>query len=108
MSRTIKISDVAVGEGRPLAFILGPCVIESEKTTLQAAEKIHALAERLNCPMIFKSSYEKANRTSLDSFVGLEFSEALAILARVKKEFGLPILTDIHTTEEIPSVAEVA
>jgi len=108
MSMAIKIGGFPVGEGYPLAFILGPCVIESEKTTLVAAEKLRALADGIENPVIFKASYEKANRTSLDSFAGLGFREALAILTKVKEKFGLPILTDIHTTEEIPAVAKVA
>jgi len=108
MTKTIKIDGRPIGGGNPLALILGPCVIESEKTTLQAAEKIRTVADRIPNPVIFKSSYEKANRTSLDSFVGLEFDEALAILAKVKSEYGLPVLTDIHTTDEIPAVAKVA
>jgi len=108
MTKTIKIGGRPIGGGHPLALILGPCVIESEKTTLKTAEKIRTLADRIPNPVIFKSSYEKANRTSLDSFVGLEFHEALGILAKVKSEFELPILTDVHTTDEIPAVAKVA
>jgi 2-dehydro-3-deoxyphosphooctonate aldolase (KDO 8-P synthase) len=104
----VKIGGFPVGVGHPFAFILGPCVIESENITLHAAERLRSLADRIGNPVIFKASYEKANRTSLDSFVGLDFHEALAILARVKEEFGLPVLTDVHTTDEIPAVAKVA
>jgi len=104
----IKIGGFSVGEGHPLTFILGPCVIESERTTLLVAERLRALADRIENPVIFKASYVKANRTSLNSFTGLDFREALAILARIKEEFNLPILTDVHTTEDIPAVAKVA
>jgi len=105
---TISIGGVPIGVGNPLAFILGPCVVESEQTTLRIAEKVRALADRLKVPAVFKASYEKANRTSGDSFSGMDFATALAILRKVKAEFNLPILTDIHTTEEIPEVAQVA
>lgn len=108
MAGMIKIGGFSVGEGHPLTFILGPCVIESERTTLLVAERLRALADRIENPVIFKASYVKANRTSLNSFTGLDFREALAILARIKEEFNLPILTDVHTTEDIPAVAKVA
>lgn len=108
MARTINIGKYALGKGHPLGFILGPCVVESEKITLTIAEQLRALADRLKIPVIFKASYQKANRTSINSFAGLDFDEALGILAKVKSQFGLPVLTDIHTTDEIPAVAEVA
>jgi 2-dehydro-3-deoxyphosphooctonate aldolase (KDO 8-P synthase) len=108
MTRTIKIGKYSLGAGHPLNFILGPCVVESEKITLTIAERLRGLADRLKIPVIFKASYQKANRTSIKSFAGLDFDEALAILAKVKEQFGLPVLTDIHTTQEIPAVADVA
>ncbi len=108
MTRTIKIGKYSLGAGHPLSFILGPCVVESEKITLTIAERLRGLADRLKVPIIFKASYQKANRTSINSFAGLDFDEALAILAKVKEQFGLPVLTDIHTIQEIPAVANVA
>ncbi len=106
--QTITVDKMSIGANYPLAFILGPCVVESEKIILFTAEKIRHLADRIDHPVIFKASYEKANRTSIKSFAGVGFEKALAILGRVKNEFALPIITDIHTTEEIPAVAEVA
>ena len=107
-SNTIRIGGIPVGGGNPLAFILGPCVVESEKTTLHIAGKLRALADQMKIPVIFKASYEKANRTNGISFSGLQFADALAILGKAKTEFGLPILTDIHSPDEIPDVADVA
>jgi len=108
MVQTVTIGKVKIGQGHPLAFILGPCVVESERVTLTIAESLRDLADDQKVPVIFKASYQKANRTSINSFAGLDFEKALNILAQVKAQFGLPILTDIHSTEEIPAVAEVA
>lgn len=108
MKQTITVGNMPIGADHPLTFILGPCVVESEQMILATAERVRRLADRVKHPVIFKASYEKANRTSIKSFTGVGFADALAILARVKKEFDLPIITDIHTTEEIPAVAAVA
>lgn len=89
-------------------LLAGPCVIESEDLVLKIAEKIKQITEKLNIPYVFKASYKKANRSSLDSFTGLGIDEGLNILAKVKTEFNLPIVTDVHETNEINSVAQVA
>src|SRR6266516_533923 len=85
-----------VGDGRPLLLIAGPCVIESEAQALAHARRVKTLAERQGVPAVFKASFDKANRTSLKSFRGVGLEAGLAILARVKREVGLPCLTDVH------------
>jgi 2-dehydro-3-deoxyphosphooctonate aldolase (KDO 8-P synthase) len=99
--------NITIGEGQPLALIAGPCVIESEDFTLKMAEEIRKICDRLAVPFIFKSSFDKANRTSLESFRGQELEKGLAILQRVKEEIGVPVLTDIHESYQAKTVAEV-
>lgn len=89
-------------------LIAGPCVVESEALCLTVAERVARLAEKYHLPYIFKSSYKKANRLSASSFTGLGIDEGLAVLAKVKTQFGLPVLTDIHETGEISAAAQVA
>lgn len=91
-----------------MVLIAGPCVIESEKLVLSAAEKILSVCEKFGIPFVFKSSYKKANRTSLSSFTGLGMKKGLSILNKVKRAFDLPVLTDIHGAEETRPAAEVA
>jgi 2-dehydro-3-deoxyphosphooctonate aldolase (KDO 8-P synthase) len=86
----------------------GPCVIESEASSLSHGERIRTITDKLKIPLIFKSSYDKANRMRADSFRGPGLEEGLRILARVKRELGVPVLTDVHTPEEAARVAEVA
>jgi 2-dehydro-3-deoxyphosphooctonate aldolase (KDO 8-P synthase) len=97
-----------MGGGLPFVLIAGPCVIENENTTLKTAEGINKITSELGIPFIFKSSYKKANRTSVNSFSGLDFKKALSIFAKVRDEFGLPILTDVHTEQEIAIVSDIA
>jgi 2-dehydro-3-deoxyphosphooctonate aldolase (KDO 8-P synthase) len=89
-------------------YIAGPCVIENETITLKTAEHIVAVAERLGVDVVFKSSYLKANRLSSESYSGPGLKEGLRVLAKVKSETGLPVLTDVHETAEVESVALVA
>lgn len=91
-----------------LFLIAGPCVIESERHALMMANEISRIAERLNVPYIFKASYDKANRSSARSFRGVGMEEGLRILQRVKDEFGVPVITDIHESDHVAAVAEVA
>ncbi len=105
--KTIVVGDISIGNGNPLSLIAGPCVIESEDQTLRHAEKLKSLTERLGIPFIFKSSYDKANRLSVKSYRGPGVKEGLRILKRVKEEFGLPVLSDIHCQEEADLAAEV-
>lgn len=104
----VEISNVRIGGGNPLVLIAGPCVIEGEEITLKTAEEIRKITSELGIPFIFKSSYKKANRTSLDSFTGLKEEEAIGILKKVKDTLGVPILTDIHTEGEAVMASSVA
>jgi 2-dehydro-3-deoxyphosphooctonate aldolase (KDO 8-P synthase) len=106
--RSVSVTDsLKIGEGLPLSLISGPCVIESEDFTLKMAVEIRKICDRLNVPFVFKSSFDKANRTSADSFRGQSLEEGLRILQRVKDEVGVPILTDIHESQQAAIVAEV-
>lgn len=104
----VTIGNISVGDGSPLVLIAGPCVVETRDLVLKTADAIRTIAQRANIPVVFKSSYKKANRTSNDSFATIGEEKALAILAEVKKEFGMPILTDIHLPQEAAVAAEVA
>jgi 2-dehydro-3-deoxyphosphooctonate aldolase (KDO 8-P synthase) len=104
----IQIRDFPIGDRAPLVLLAGPCVVESREMILRTAEAIRHAARKAAIPLVFKSSYVKANRTSGSSFAGLGRDEALRILQEVKTELGLPILTDIHTESEATVAAEVA
>src|SRR5688500_14901671 len=99
---------VAIGGGAPLALIAGPCVIESDAHASMIAESLAKVASRCGIPLIFKASYDKANRTSLRSFRGPGIEEGLKILSGIKNRLGVPILTDIHEANQAAPVAEVA
>ena len=107
MGEGFQVGNAVIGGGN-LFLIAGPCVIESEDHAIRMAEIIKGVTRSLSFPFIFKASYDKANRTSLQSFRGPGITEGLRILARVKKEVGLPVLTDVHETADVPRVAEVA
>ncbi len=100
----IKINDIKIGKGNPLVFILGPCVMESESLVLECAER---LKEICPYPFIFKSSFDKANRSSINSFRGPGLEKGLTILQKVKTQFNLPVTTDIHLPEQAKPAAEV-
>lgn len=104
----IKLNNIIFGDNNPFVLLAGPCVIESEKITFETAEAIKEITTELNIPFVFKSSYKKANRTNLNSFTGLGDTEALEILRLVKEKLGLPIVTDVHTADEIENAAKVA
>ena len=106
-TREIEIGSITIGGRNPLVFIAGPCVIESEEITLSIASKLKDYSEQHNIPLIFKSSYDKANRTSVNSYRGPGIDEGLRILQKVKKEINLPLLSDIHTVDEITKFSEV-
>jgi 2-dehydro-3-deoxyphosphooctonate aldolase (KDO 8-P synthase) len=103
----MRLCGFEVGIERPLFLIAGPCVVESRELQLEVAGKLKEICKPLGIPLIFKSSYDKANRSSGKSFRGLGFEKGLEILSEVKKQTGLPVLTDVHTEEEIAPVAEV-
>ncbi len=99
-ARPVRIGGVTVGGGAPLALIAGPCVIESEELAVETARELRRIAGRLDIPVVFKSSYDKANRTSLSSFRGPGLEAGLDVLGRVRRDVGLPVLSDVHTPEE--------
>ncbi|BCS53739.1 3-deoxy-8-phosphooctulonate synthase [Geobacter sp. SVR] len=107
MTREIVIGNAKIGGNRPLALIAGPCVIESEEATLRHAERLMAICNGVSMPLIFKASYDKANRTSIGAFRGPGLHEGLRILARVKESLGLPVLSDIHSIEQVAPAAQV-
>lgn len=108
MTPPVTISDgISIGSGRPLALIAGPCVIESREHCLKIAELAAAICRRLNIPYIFKASFDKANRTSVDSFRGPGLESGLATLAEVRKKIGVPILSDIHEITQAAPAGQV-
>lgn len=106
-SNPVQIGPVRCGRGQPLAFLAGPCVLESEALAFEVADSLAELAARLNLPLVFKASFDKANRTSLDSFRGPGLDAGLKLLARVKQRTGLPVMTDIHEPHQAAPAAEV-
>jgi 2-dehydro-3-deoxyphosphooctonate aldolase (KDO 8-P synthase) len=106
--KTIKIGNVRIGGNAPFALIAGPCVIEDEKTCFAIADKLKDITGKLKIPLIFKASYDKANRTSLQSYRGPGLAAGLEVLAEVKRKFKTPILTDVHCKEDIEDVVGVA
>jgi 2-dehydro-3-deoxyphosphooctonate aldolase (KDO 8-P synthase) len=101
-----SLDGLKIGHGAPLFLIAGPCVIESEAHALRMAESISAVARKLGVPYIFKASYDKANRTSLKSFRGPGLEVGLQILKKVRKQTGVPVLTDVHQAADVGAVAE--
>src|ERR1700733_1897489 len=108
MAREISIGNVRIGGNQPLFLIAGPCVIESEGHALMLAERLAEIASRTNVPFVFKASYDKANRSSEQSYRGPGLVEGLRILKKIKERFGGPILTDIHEASQAVRVSEVA
>lgn len=104
----VRIGNIAIGDGNPLVLFAGPCVVENREMTLRTAEHVQRTAQKYSTPVVFKSSYKKANRTSGKSFVGIGMEEALKVLREVKKDLGIPILTDIHNEQEAAIASEVA
>jgi 2-dehydro-3-deoxyphosphooctonate aldolase (KDO 8-P synthase) len=105
--KKIILRDVVIGGGAPFILIAGPCVIEDEETTRSIAGYLKNLTTELNIPFIFKASYDKANRTSIDSYRGPGLIRGLQILERIKTDFNVPVLSDVHRFEEIGPAAEI-
>ena len=103
----MKLCGFEVGLHQPLFLIAGPCVIESREFAIETAGQLKEMAERIGVPFIYKSSYDKANRSSTKTFRGFGMEEGLRILDEVKRQIGVPVLTDVHTTEQVPHVAAV-
>ena len=104
---TVMIGNVKVGGGAPLVLVAGPCVIESETAVLEAAAALREISARVGMPLVFKSSYDKANRTSVTSFRGPGLARGLEILDRVRRDLGLLVLSDVHSPEEASRAGEV-
>jgi len=107
MVKEIAVGDIKIGGGRPLVLIAGPCVMENEAATLHTAERLMTIANGVSMPLIFKASYDKANRTSVTAYRGPGLREGLRILAKVKEALGVPVLSDIHSIEQVGPAAEV-
>ncbi len=107
MTKEIRIGNIKIGADNPLILIAGPCVIESETHTLTMAKKIKDIADKFKIPFIFKSSFDKANRLSIDSYRGPGLKKGLEILNKVKQKIKVPILSDIHCSKEIDMAAKV-
>jgi 2-dehydro-3-deoxyphosphooctonate aldolase (KDO 8-P synthase) len=103
----VAVGGIRIGPGRPLVLIGGPCAIESEKHALFTAERLTAIAAEHRVPFIYKSSYDKANRSSIDGYRGPGLLEGLRILRRVRESVGVPVLSDVHQVEEVAAAAEV-
>ena len=106
MLREINVGDVIFGENN-LGLIAGPCVIENRDHSLKMSEAINDISDKVGIPIIFKSSFDKANRTSIKSFRGPGLEDGMRILSDVKSETGMKVLTDIHSAEQASTVAEV-
>ena len=107
MVQEVKIGQVKFGGGQPLALIAGPCVIESESLVDECAARLKEIAGLLGIGLVFKASFDKANRSSLSSFRGLGFEKGLAILARVREKYDLPVISDVHESWQVGPAAEV-
>ncbi len=103
----ISLHNIKIGAGNPLVLIAGPCVIESEASCLETAKRIKEITQKLNIPFIFKSSFDKANRLSIDSYRGPGLKKGLEVLNKVKQKLKVPILSDIHCQREIAEAASV-
>src|SRR5690349_11739043 len=105
--KTVEVQGIRIGSGHPTVLIAGPCAIENKRLILDTAKTLQEIAASVGIPLIFKSSYDKANRSSVRSFRGPGITEGLKILELVKKELDLPVLSDVHTPEETKLAASV-
>jgi 2-dehydro-3-deoxyphosphooctonate aldolase (KDO 8-P synthase) len=106
MIRPVRVGNAEIG-GEALALIAGPCALEGEEMALKIAEVVSSVSRKLGIPAVFKGSYAKDNRSSVDSYRGLGIEEGLKVLSDVKAQLQMPVLTDVHTPQEVPSVADV-
>lgn len=104
----VTVGNYKVGQGCPMLLMAGPCVLEGYEHSLMIGQRAKAIADKLGMPYVFKASFDKANRSSYNSFRGPGLKEGLAILAQIKKDLGVPIVTDIHEPAQAEPVAEVA
>jgi len=106
-TRAVPVRSTTLGGGHPFVLIAGPCVIEDARHPLFMAEQLKAISEEVGVPLVFKASFDKANRTSVESFRGPGLTEGLAVLAEVRRKFDLPVTTDVHETHQVEAVAAV-
>lgn len=107
MTQGVRIGELTIGANAPLVLIAGPCVIENRDMILRSAEFIVDTARRIGMPLLFKSSFVKANRTSIGGFSGIGRDVALGILAEVRRDFGIPVVTDVHTEDDVAAASQV-
>ena len=107
MNNTVNTGNISIGQGHPLVLIAGPCVIENYETTFKIASYLKDLTRQIDIPFIFKASYDKANRTSLESFRGPGIKDGLEILERIKTELDIRILSDVHRIADVADAARV-
>lgn len=107
LRKPVKIGDLTIGDSSPFFVIAGPCVIESEETTIRVASFLKETSDAMDIPIIFKTSYDKANRTALDSFRGPGVDRGIEVIQKVKEKTGLFVLSDVHETTEVEKVAGV-
>ncbi|MFH1381176.1 MAG: 3-deoxy-8-phosphooctulonate synthase [Candidatus Omnitrophota bacterium] len=107
MTKVIKVGSVKIGGKNPFVLIAGPCVIESEISAIKHAKAIKAITDKLGVPFIFKASYDKANRSSIQSFRGPGLKKGLSILKKIKNELKIPVLSDVHSPEEVKKAKDV-
>ena len=107
MTTEINIADTKLGGNNPIYIIAGPCVIESEDIVFSAAERLKEICKGLGLPLLFKSSYDKANRTSLNSYRGPGIDKGLKILSDVRSKFNIPVISDIHSVDEVKPASQV-
>ena len=106
-SKEIRLGNIRIGKDNPFVLIAGPCVIESEELCLSVAKKVKAICQKLKIAFIFKSSFDKANRTSVDSFRGPGLKKGLMILAKIRQRLDIPVLSDVHCKEQVEAAAKV-
>ncbi|MEW6416851.1 MAG: 3-deoxy-8-phosphooctulonate synthase [Nitrospirota bacterium] len=107
MTKEINIANTRLGGNNPLFIIAGPCVIESEEVIFYTAERLKKICERIGLPLLFKSSYDKANRTSISSFRGPGLEKGLKVLSDVRSKFNIPVISDVHSVEEVKPAADI-
>ncbi len=107
LTRKVNVGPLTIGGGHPLTLIAGPCVIESQSHALETADQLKEITREAGIPFVYKSSYDKANRSSIESYRGPGLTEGLAILQKVKDELDVPVLSDVHTEAEIDAAAQV-
>jgi len=105
--RQVKVGNISIGDKAKLVLIAGPCVIESEAAALNIAKALKDITAKLGIPFIFKSSFDKANRTSVESFRGPGIKRGLEVLRKIKEKTGVPVLSDVHSVEDVKQAAKL-